>query len=58
MIGLLFGLAHRLGIPLDSAAAKWLVPAAGLAFMGMMGIGIVRRIVVLVRSARVVARGC
>ena len=58
MIGLLFGLAHRLGIPLDSAAAKWLAPAAGLAFMGMMGIGIVRRIVVLVRSARVVARGC
>jgi len=58
IVGLLFGLAHRLGIPLDSAAVKWLAPAAGLAFMGMMGIGIVRRIVVLVRSARVVARGC
>lgn len=57
MIGLLLGLAHRLGIPLDSTAVKWLVPAAGLAFMGMMGIGIARRIVVLVQSARTVARG-
>ena len=58
IIGLLFGLAHRIGIPLDPTAAKWLAPAAGLAFLGMMGIGIVRRIVILVRSARVVARGC
>ena len=58
MTGLLFGLAHRIGLSLDPAAAKWLALVAGLAFMGMMGVGVTRRIVILVRSARVVARGC
>jgi len=56
MYGLLSGLAHRLGIPRDSTWEPWIAAAAGVAFLGMMGIGITRRIVILVRSARAVAK--
>jgi hypothetical protein len=56
MFRLLLGLAHRLGIPLDSDTTKWVAAAAGVAFLGMMGVGITRRIWTLVRSARSVAK--
>ena len=56
MYGLLSGLAHRLGVPRDSTWESWIATAAGVAFLGMMGIGITRRIVILVRSVRVVAK--
>lgn len=57
MIGLFLGLAHRLGVPVDSEATKWIAAAAGVGFLGMMGIGITRRIMILLRSARAVAQG-
>jgi hypothetical protein len=57
MIGLLLGLAGRIGISPDSLTVKWLAVAAGLTFLGVMGIGITRRIVILVRSAGVMAKG-
>ena len=57
MIGLLLGLIPRLGVPVDSETAKWIAAAAGVVFLGMMGIGITRRIVILLRSARAVAKG-
>ncbi len=57
MIGLLIGLAQFLGIPQNLPATKWVAVAAGVAFFGMMGIGITRRIVILVKSARLVAKG-
>ncbi len=57
MIGLLIGLAQILGVPQDLPATKWVAAAAGVAFLGMMGIGITRRIVILVKSARLVAKG-
>ena len=57
MIGLLLGLANKLGISPEPFPAKWLAAATGLAFLGVMGIGITRRIVILVRSAGVMAKG-
>ena len=54
IVGLLLGLAYRAGIPQDSPAVKWLAAAMGLAFLGMMGAGVVRRITVLIRSAMAV----
>jgi hypothetical protein len=57
IIGLLLGLAHRFGVPVDSEATKWIAAAAGVGFLGMMGIGITRRIVILLKSARAVAKG-
>jgi len=57
MIGLLLGLAHRFGISPDSPAAKWVAAASGVAFLGLMGIGITRRIMILIRSARIVGQG-
>ncbi len=56
VFGLLVGLAHRFGIPLDSDATIWVAPAAGVAFLGMMGIGIARRVIMLLKSARAVAK--
>ena len=56
IMGLLARLAHRLGLPLDSAAGRWLVAAAGVGLIAMLGVGVVRRIMALVRSARAVAR--
>ena len=56
IMGLLAGLAHRLGLPVHSAAGRWLVAAAGVGLVAMLGVGIVRRTMALVRSARAVAR--
>ena len=56
IMGLLARLAHRLGLPVDSAAGRWLVAAAGVGLIAMLGVGVVRRIMALVRSARAVAR--
>ncbi|GAG79751.1 unnamed protein product, partial [marine sediment metagenome] len=57
IIALLLGVAHRFGISQNSPAAKWLAVAAGVVFLGVMGIGITQRIVILVRSAWAVAKG-
>lgn len=56
ILGLLAGLAYRLGLPVDSTAGRWLVAAAGVGLVAMLGVGVVRRTMALVRSARQVAR--
>jgi len=57
ILGLMLVLAGRLGISQDSPEAKWLAVAAGVALVGMMGVGIIRKMAVLIRSAMSLARG-
>ena len=57
IFGLLHALAHRWSVPTESFTAKWLAAAAGVLFLGLMGVGITRRMTLLVRSAIKVARG-
>jgi hypothetical protein len=56
MIGLLLGLAQRLGISPDPFSAKWLAAVMVVMFLGVMGIGLTRKIGALLRSAATVAR--
>ena len=57
IFGLLLALAHRWDVSTESFTAKWLAAAAGVLFLGLMGVGITRRMTLLVRSAIKVARG-
>ncbi len=57
ILGLVLGLAHHLGVSQGSPAAKWLAGAGMVAFLGMMGLGIIRKMTALTRSAVKVARG-
>ncbi|MEK6194887.1 MAG: hypothetical protein N2F24_11755, partial [Deltaproteobacteria bacterium] len=56
MIGLLLGLAQRLGISPDPFSAKWLAAVMIVMFLVVMGIGLTRKIGGLLRSAATVAR--
>ena len=57
MSGMMSGLISRFNLPVDPAVAPWLTLGAGLAFLGMMGIGIARRIRILLQSAWMTTRG-
>lgn len=54
---LLLVLTNRWGVTAESSTAKWIAVAAGVSFLGLMGVGITRRMALLVRSATKVARG-
>jgi len=56
MTGLLLALIPQFGFRLDPKATVWLSWGCGLVFLGAAGIGITRRVAVLVRSAWWVAR--
>ena len=56
IIGLVLGLIPHFGYRLTPTAASWLTWALALVFLGAMGIGIVRRVKILVLSAWRVAR--
>lgn len=56
MAGLLGFLLGYLGIPPGSPPGRWLTAAMGVGLAAMLGVGVVRKILALIRSARVVAR--
>lgn len=58
MIGLLILVAQKRGLSPDPFPAIVLASMAGSVFLGVMGIGLTRRMVALVRSAATVARDC
>lgn len=57
MIGLVVGWAHNLGFSPAPLPPIVLAGVAALTFLGLMGIGLARRVLALVRSASTVARG-
>ena len=57
IFGLLLVVSHRWGVPQELSTAKWLAAAVGVLFLGLMGVGITRKMALLARSAVKTARG-